>query len=72
MIFFYHAYKCFIFQTIEISKKFTALHYSYSDKIIELMKKTVKTGVPLNPPIWWVDPKNPTAHGINSGLLLLN
>ncbi|XP_075210877.1 myogenesis-regulating glycosidase-like [Lycorma delicatula] len=57
-------------ETIEISKKFTSLHYSYSEKIIELMRNTVKTGAPLNPPIWWIDPCNPTAHGINSEFLL--
>lgn len=35
------------------------------------MKKTVKTGAPLNPPIWWIDPTNPVAYNISSGELWL-
>ncbi|XP_075235665.1 myogenesis-regulating glycosidase-like [Lycorma delicatula] len=60
----------FDYETIAISKKFTELHYKYSSKIIQLMKNTVQTGAPLNPPIWWVDPKNPIAHKIYSEFLL--
>ncbi|XP_075235696.1 myogenesis-regulating glycosidase-like [Lycorma delicatula] len=60
----------FDYETIAISKKFTELHYKYSSKIIQLMKNTVQTGAPLNPPIWWVDPSNPIAHNIYSEFLL--
>lgn len=55
---------------VEISKKFTSLHYEYSEKIIELMKKSVQTGAPLNSPIWWIDPKDPIALSIDSEYLL--
>ncbi|CAH0388132.1 unnamed protein product [Bemisia tabaci] len=57
-------------ETIELTKKFVKLHQDYADKIIELMKETVRTGKPINMPIWWVDPTNKEAHGINSEYLL--
>lgn len=31
------------------------------------MQAAVKTGAPVNPPIWWVDPDNQEAHKINDG-----
>lgn len=33
------------------------------------MNECIKTGAPLNPPIWWVDPTDKTAHKINDGKL---
>lgn len=57
-------------EAIEISKKFTALHYEYSDEIINLMNKVTETGAPVNPPIWWVDPKDKTALATWSEYLL--
>lgn len=31
------------------------------------MKKSLKYGTPVNPPIWWIDPTNQVAHSINDG-----
>ena len=58
-----------MFQTIEICKKFTALHYQYSYKIIQLAKKKVEDGTPINPPIWWIDPTDTDALTIDTGNL---
>ncbi|PSN45174.1 hypothetical protein C0J52_03943, partial [Blattella germanica] len=57
-------------ETVEISKKFTALHYSYSGKIMELARKKVQDGSPINPPIWWIDPADDVALQIDSEFLL--
>ncbi|XP_075235261.1 myogenesis-regulating glycosidase-like [Lycorma delicatula] len=57
-------------ETVEICRKYIDLHYHYSDKIIEIMKKTVETGSPLNPPIWWISPTDTTAHSISTEYLL--
>lgn len=57
-------------ETIAISKKFTALHYEYSDKIIEQMQECVKSGAPVNMPIWWVAPRDKVAHSIWSEYML--
>lgn len=57
-------------QTVEICKKFTALHFKYSKLILGLMQQSVDTGAPLNAPIWWVDPQNAVAHKINDEYLL--
>lgn len=56
-----------IFQTIEISQKYTKLHAELTPKIVALMKRAVETGEPINPPIWWVDPLNAQAHKIYDG-----
>ncbi|XP_026682066.1 myogenesis-regulating glycosidase-like [Diaphorina citri] len=37
------------------------LHYAYSGVIVDAMKRAVKDGSPVNPPIWWVDPTDPIA-----------
>lgn len=38
--------------------------------IIERFKLAVKSGEPVNPPIWWVDPTDKTAQGIDDQFLL--
>ena len=43
------------------------MHVEITPTIMSLMNKTVQTGAPLNPPIWWVDPSNPVAHQIVDG-----
>ena len=50
-----------------MSKKYIALHEEYAPKIIELAKNAVTTGVPINRPIWWIDPTDQVALGIDSG-----
>nr|CAD7409006.1 unnamed protein product [Timema poppensis] len=62
-------------ETVEIAKKFTALHYQYSDLIIELARNSSEYGSPINPPIWWVDPDDSDAqargHELNVSEYLL-
>lgn len=31
------------------------------------MQVATKTGNPVNPPIWWIDPENPETYSINDG-----
>ncbi|XP_049937866.1 myogenesis-regulating glycosidase-like [Schistocerca serialis cubense] len=38
--------------------------------MVELMKKAVEDGTPVNRPIWWIDPTDPTALTIDSEFLL--
>ena len=52
---------------MELGKTYTALHAQYADKIIELFKKAVQDGSPINPPIWWIDPEDEVALAIDSG-----
>lgn len=54
-------------QTIEISKKFTALHSQYTNDIMEALQKAVDVGEPVNPPIWWLDPNDKVALQIDDG-----
>lgn len=42
------------------------LHANYSSYIIELMKENVKTGAPVNPPIWWISPNDSIALGCSA------
>ncbi|EFA02566.2 myogenesis-regulating glycosidase [Tribolium castaneum] len=58
------------FDSLEITKKFVALHADYADAIIEAMNNSIATGAPVNPPIWWVDPTNPDALKANDEYLL--
>lgn len=57
-------------ETIEIAKKFTSLHYQYSDKILQLARKKVVDGTPINLPLWWLDPTDKIALTIDSEFLL--
>ncbi|XP_057323248.1 myogenesis-regulating glycosidase [Microplitis mediator] len=57
-------------QTINISRKYTDLHAAITPSIVKAMEAAVKTGAPVNPPIWWVDPDNQEAHKINDEYLL--
>ncbi|XP_069697293.1 myogenesis-regulating glycosidase-like [Periplaneta americana] len=57
-------------ETVEIAKKFTSLHYQYSDKILELARKKVADGTPINLPLWWLDPTDEETLTIDSEYLL--
>ncbi|XP_049938829.1 myogenesis-regulating glycosidase-like [Schistocerca serialis cubense] len=57
-------------ETVEMSRELTALHAAYAPRIVDLMKKTVQDGTPVNLPIWWLDPTDATAQAINSEFLL--
>lgn len=54
-------------ETIDISRKFTDLHYEYADKI---MKEFKDTSHPVINPIWWIDPEDSVAQTIDSEFLL--
>lgn len=43
------------------------LRSQYTDKIINLMRKHIVTGVPVNPPIWWISPNDEEAFVCDSG-----
>ncbi|XP_055299040.1 myogenesis-regulating glycosidase [Sitodiplosis mosellana] len=57
-------------EAIKISKKFTNLHAQYTDDIMAAFEKAVISGEPVNPPIWWIDPKDKVALGISDEFLL--
>ncbi|XP_050532348.1 myogenesis-regulating glycosidase-like [Daktulosphaira vitifoliae] len=57
-------------KTAKICKKFWNLHLQYADVIVKLMENAVKNGDPINPPIWWIDPNDPTAFSIDDEFLL--
>ncbi|XP_063627404.1 myogenesis-regulating glycosidase-like [Cydia splendana] len=57
-------------ETIAISKKFVQLHAKYSDQIVAACARAAQTGAPVNPPIWWIDPTDTTAHDIWDEYLL--
>ncbi|XP_035718543.1 myogenesis-regulating glycosidase-like isoform X2 [Vespa mandarinia] len=57
-------------ETVEICKKYTDLHADITPLILDRMNECIKTGAPLNPPIWWVDPTDKTAHKIKDEYLL--
>ncbi|CAG9826671.1 unnamed protein product [Diabrotica balteata] len=46
------------FNVAKIVKKFVTLHEKYADHIIRAMKNSVEKGTPVNPPIWWIAPKD--------------
>lgn len=45
----------------------TALHESIAPTIIALAEEAAETGAPINRPIWWIDPTDQIALGIDSG-----
>ncbi|XP_035796360.1 myogenesis-regulating glycosidase-like [Anopheles albimanus] len=57
-------------ESVTLAKKFTELHESYSDYIIQRMRLAVSHGTPVNPPIWWLDPTDKIAQTVNDEYLL--
>ncbi|XP_049837929.1 myogenesis-regulating glycosidase-like [Schistocerca gregaria] len=57
-------------ETVGLSRHLTALHARHAPRITDLMKKAVRDGSPVNPPVWWIAPTDDTALGINSEFLL--
>ncbi|RZB39964.1 putative family 31 glucosidase [Asbolus verrucosus] len=58
------------FDGLEIIKKYVALHEQYADEILNAMNNSITNGIPVNPPIWWVDPLNVEALKVNDQYLL--
>lgn len=54
-------------ETIEISRKFTKLHADAAHVIVEQCRHSTRSGQPVNPPIWWIDPNDRVAQGIDDG-----
>ena len=52
---------------INHTKDMISLREKYADVMVELFKQTVETGEPVNRPIWWLDPYDETAFGIEDG-----
>jgi myogenesis-regulating glycosidase len=57
-------------EAIKICREFTDLHAAYKTDIVNAMNQAMENGTPVNPPIWWIDPTDTTAHKINDEYLL--
>jgi alpha-glucosidase len=57
-------------ETIDITKTFVNLHQNISDYIIHRMELAIKTGEPVNVPIWWLDETDVEAQTIDDGNFL--
>ncbi|XP_021708954.1 uncharacterized family 31 glucosidase KIAA1161 [Aedes aegypti] len=57
-------------ETVSIAKRYTMLHEEFSDYILQRMRLTVAEGIPVNPPIWWLDPDDEEALKIDDEFLL--
>ncbi|XP_019874297.2 myogenesis-regulating glycosidase [Aethina tumida] len=58
------------FDTEKLIKKTIDLHSEYSGEILKAMNESIVNGTPVNPPIWWVDPLDKVALGVNDEYLL--
>lgn len=54
-------------ETLEISRKFTKLHEDNANYILERFRLAVSDGLPVNPPIWWLDETDETAQIVDDG-----
>ena len=57
-------------EVVQHSLAMTELHTRYADTIIALARQTVEDGSPINRPVWWLDPTDETALGIDDQFLL--
>uniref|UniRef100_A0A1L8DQS6 Putative maltase glucoamylase n=1 Tax=Nyssomyia neivai TaxID=330878 RepID=A0A1L8DQS6_9DIPT len=55
---------------LELCRHFVQLHEDFIDVIVERFHRAVDHGEPVNPPVWWIDPKNHVAHTIYDEFLL--
>lgn len=44
-----------------------ALHEKFSPLVLKQMKRSIKEGQPVNPPIWWIDPTSAEALKEDTG-----
>lgn len=56
----------------EICKRYTNLHVQFSEKILSIANESIKDGLPIIRPIFWLDPDNETALTCNDEFLLGN
>ncbi|XP_065225168.1 myogenesis-regulating glycosidase-like [Planococcus citri] len=57
-------------KTCEIALKMLKIHNSFSNLILQSMKQFVKKGIPVNPPLWWIDPNDNVTYTIDSEFML--
>uniref|UniRef100_A0A8D0GNR5 MYORG glycosidase n=1 Tax=Sphenodon punctatus TaxID=8508 RepID=A0A8D0GNR5_SPHPU len=58
-------------EVIEIAQKFTELHESLvTPLLLELAGKVTDVGDPIIRPIWWISPRDESAHTIDSQFLI--
>ncbi|XP_055697883.1 myogenesis-regulating glycosidase-like [Phlebotomus papatasi] len=54
----------------ELCKHFVKLHEDYADTIIRRFERAVSHGEPVNPPVWWLDPRDKNAQTAFDAFLL--
>ena len=52
---------------IDICLEMVRLRGRYASVIVELAKEAASTGVPINRPVWWLEPYDQKAMPIDSG-----
>uniref|UniRef100_A0A182NNA4 Glycoside hydrolase family 31 N-terminal domain-containing protein n=1 Tax=Anopheles dirus TaxID=7168 RepID=A0A182NNA4_9DIPT len=57
-------------ETVTIARAMTDLHRRISPAIMERFATAVVDGLPVNPPLWWIDPTDTTAQQIYDQYLL--
>jgi len=57
-------------EVVEHARVMMELHAHYATLIVQLARDAVETGLPINRPIWWIDPADQTALSIDSEFLL--
>ncbi|XP_055697858.1 myogenesis-regulating glycosidase-like [Phlebotomus papatasi] len=55
---------------VEVCRNFVKLHEDYADTIIQRFERAVSYGEPVNPPVWWLDPRDKTAQTVSDAFLL--
>ena len=57
-------------EVVEHSLAMTRLHALHSPLILRLARESQLTGAPINRPVWWLDPTDPTAQALDDEFLL--
>ncbi|XP_038221335.1 myogenesis-regulating glycosidase-like, partial [Zerene cesonia] len=57
-------------EAVEICRKYTEVHAQFADEIAAAMDESVRSGAPVNAPIWWLDPTDATALAVWDEFLL--
>uniref|UniRef100_A0A182KB80 Uncharacterized protein n=1 Tax=Anopheles christyi TaxID=43041 RepID=A0A182KB80_9DIPT len=57
-------------ETVQIALAMTELHRQVAPTIMERFALAVSVGLPVNPPLWWLDPSDVTAQQIYDQYLL--
>jgi alpha-glucosidase (family GH31 glycosyl hydrolase) len=57
-------------ESAELCRRFADLHTEFAPRIIQIAKETIKTGVPIIRPVFWLDPTNEKALTCDDEFLL--